>query len=61
MIIRNDDDQVIALRSKNREYPVLNDIPNMMPGNEVKLDPAWGRWENLLEKWIKAFGSQIRS
>ena len=57
-IIRNADDQAIALRSQNREYPVIDNIPNMMPGNEVKLDPAWRKWEALLGKWIKAFSSQ---
>jgi uncharacterized protein YbaR (Trm112 family) len=58
-MIRNADDQVIGLPSKNHEYPVIDNIPNMMPGNAFRLDPAWNHWENLLQKWNKSFGSQF--
>ena len=57
-IIRNHDDQVVALRSKNGRYPIVNNVPCMMPGFGVKKSPAWEWWESLLEKWIETFGSQ---
>jgi SAM-dependent methyltransferase len=60
-IIRNHDDQVGFLRSQNGEYPVINNIPCMLPAMGYKKNPAWERWESLLGKWMEAFGSQSES
>jgi SAM-dependent methyltransferase len=59
-VIRNED-EVIALRSSNGEYPVVKGVPCMMPDLGSEKTPAWKRWERLLEKWLQTFGGESSS
>ena len=55
-VIRDPAGEVVALRSKDREYPVVNNVPCMMPDLEGRGGGAWRRWEELLNRWWQAFG-----
>jgi SAM-dependent methyltransferase len=57
-VIRNPTGEVVSLRSDNREYPVVNNVPCMMPDLGERRSGSWGLWEELLIKWWKAFGDQ---
>jgi SAM-dependent methyltransferase len=56
--IRDNDDNVIAIRSGEREYHVTNNIPRMIPEIEEKKKGAWQRWEKLFSHWWQVFGNQ---
>jgi len=57
-VIRDPAGEVVALRSNDREYPVVNNVPCMMPDLGARKSGAWRRWEELLAKWWQAFGGQ---
>jgi SAM-dependent methyltransferase len=56
--VRNNTGQVIAIRSNDREYQVINNVPCMIPEVGEKKKGAFNRWEKLLTNWWQAFGSQ---
>jgi SAM-dependent methyltransferase len=55
--IRNPAGKIVSLRSDDREYPVVNNVPRMMPDLGERKSRAWRLWEELLTKWWTAFGN----
>jgi SAM-dependent methyltransferase len=56
--IRDPSGDVVSLQSGDREYPVVNNVPCMMPDLGERRSGAWELWEELLTKWWKAFGDR---
>jgi SAM-dependent methyltransferase len=57
-VIRDPAGEIVCLRADGREYPVVNNVPCMMPDLGERKSGAWGLWEELLTRWWKAFGDQ---
>lgn len=57
-VIRDPAGQVVSLRSDDRDYPVVNSIPCMMPELGERKNRSWRLWEELLIEWWEAFADQ---
>jgi hypothetical protein len=56
--IRAPGGEVLALRSGERQYPVVNNVPCLLPDPGERKRGTWRRWEALLSRWCQAFGGQ---
>jgi len=56
--VRDTDGKVMALRSIDREYQVINNVPCMVPEVGERKKDVWNRWEKLLTNWWQVFGGQ---
>ena len=56
--VRDPAGHVVALRSGDTDYPVVDNVPCLVPGPPEAQRRAWRRWETLLGRWCRAFGGQ---
>lgn len=54
--VRDSVGRVLSLRARNREYPVVGNVPRLIPRLEETKPGALTLWEELQGNWVREYG-----